>query len=115
MNLSSFLTRNMVAAKLSSGSQRQVIEQVVGRICSRMVLRNQNEILSAILSREEQLGTVIGEGVAVPHARIENLREPILFVATLNPSISYWGNAQEPVDIIFLFITPAAASNTHLK
>lgn len=105
----------MVAAKLSSGSQREVIEQIVGSICSRKGLRNQKEILSAILSREEQPGTVIGEGVAAPHARIGNLKEPFLFVATLNSSVNFGTNVQEPVDIIFLFITPAAASNTHLK
>jgi mannitol/fructose-specific phosphotransferase system IIA component (Ntr-type) len=89
MNLSSFLTRNMVAAKLSSVSPREAIEQIVGSICSRKGLRNKKEILSSILSREEQLGTVIGEWVAAPHARIENLLEPILFVATLKPSIGF--------------------------
>ena len=36
-----------------------------------------------------------------------------LFVATLRSGVDF--GDKEPVDIIFLFVTPVAASNTHLK
>jgi P-type Ca2+ transporter type 2C len=115
MNLSSFLTRNMVTAKLPASTKHEAIEKIVNTLCGRKGLRTKSEILSAILSREEQLGTAIEAGVAIPHARIENLKEPLLFVATLKSSVDFETQTQDPVDIVFLFITPAAASNTHLK
>ena len=115
MNLSSFLTRNLVAAKISANTTHKAIEQIVSTACGRKGLRTKNEILGAILLREDQHGTAIGAGVAVPHARIENLKEPLLFVATLKSGVEFGTQTQDPVDIVFLFITPATASNTHLK
>src|SRR5208283_875057 len=115
MNLSSFLTRNMVAAKISTTTKQEAIEKIVSSICSRRGLRTQKEILRAVLSRERQPGTVLGSGVAVPHARIENLKEPLLFVATLKSRVDFETQSHVPVDVIFLFITPAAATSTHLK
>jgi potassium/sodium efflux P-type ATPase len=56
----------------------------------------------AVLSREDQLSTAIGAGVAVPHARSKHLNEPLLFVATLTSGVDF--GTKEPVDIIFLFM-----------
>ena len=116
MNLSSFLTRSMVTAKIAVTTKHEAIDTIVSSICSRKSLRTaQKEILSAVLLRELQPGTVLGAGVAVPHARIKNLKEPLLFVATLRSSVDFGTQTQVPADVIFLFVTPAAASNTHLK
>jgi len=115
MNLSSFLTRNTVAAKIPATTKHEAIDQIVSYLCSRKGLRAQKEILRAVLSRERQPGTVLGAGIAVPHARIEKLKEPLLFVATLKSSVDFGTQTHVPVDVIFLFVTPAAASSTHLK
>lgn len=66
MNLSSFLTRNMVTARISASTKHEAIEQIVSTVCSRKGFRNRNEILGAILSREEKHSTAIGAGVAIP-------------------------------------------------
>ena len=43
------------------------------------------------------------------------MKEPLLFVATLRSSVDFGTQTQVPADVIFLFVTPAAASNTRLK
>ncbi|HTX73629.1 MAG TPA: HAD-IC family P-type ATPase, partial [Rectinemataceae bacterium] len=113
MNLSAFLTRTMVSARMAASSKQEALETIVSALCSRRGMTTARETLGAILSRENQFSTAIGAGIAVPHARIEHLKEPLLFVATLRSAVDF-GNKQ-PVDIIFLFITPITASSTHLK
>ena len=64
MNLSAFLTRTMVSAKMAASSRQEALETIVSTLCSRRGLKTEREILGAILSRENQFSTAMGAGVA---------------------------------------------------
>ena len=115
MKLSSLIDKNMVATQLAASTKRQAIAEIVGYVCSRTGLRDPDQVLRAVLRREEALKTALGGGVAIPHARLSNIREPIVFVATVRDGISWGAPDGKPVDLIVLFLTPAAATDVHLK
>ena len=115
MNLSSLLTRNLVTAKFTATSRDDALAAMVNLVCSRKRLKNNKEILRSVLSGEELTKTVLADGVAVPHARIADLKEPFFLVATFESPLSFGTKPQDQVDVVFLFATPTAASHTHLK
>lgn len=68
------------------------------------------------LEQREKLGTTgIGEGVAIPHARLPGLGRLTGFFVRLARPIDYDALDNAPVDLVFLLLAPEAASALQLK
>lgn len=68
------------------------------------------------LSAREQLGsTGLGEGVAIPHARIEGLPEALATVVRVNAPIAFDAPDGKPVAYFFVLLVPAQATEQHLQ
>ncbi len=115
MDIGSLINKNVVSAHVVSSTKREAIAEIVGYASSRKGLRDPDQVLHAVLRREGALKTALGGGVAIPHARLPNLREPIVFIATAKQGIPWGAPDGQPVDVIILFLTPAAATDVHLK
>jgi mannitol/fructose-specific phosphotransferase system IIA component (Ntr-type) len=63
-------------------------------------------VARAVLEREAMMGTGIGHGVAVPHARLINLAAPILVVGRSSHGLDFDSPDTEPVRLVFLILTP---------
>ena len=67
------------------------------------------------LAAREALGsTGVGAGIAVPHARIEGLAALTGFFARLDKPIAFAAIDGQPVDLVFLLLSPAQATGDHL-
>ena len=64
---------------LKAGTRREAVEAMVRLACGPAGLEPE-AIAAAVWAREEALSTGIGHGVALPHARVAGLREPIVAV-----------------------------------
>jgi PTS system nitrogen regulatory IIA component len=72
-------------------------------------------IAGAILKREALGSTGIGDRVAIPHARIQGLEKPYGIFARLRKPIEFDSIDDQPVDIVFLLLLPAAAEAEQLN
>ena len=63
-------------------------------------------ILSALLKREELGSTGMGDGVAVPHARLPGVSKSFGILARLNKAIDFNAIDGEPVDVVCLLLLP---------
>jgi nitrogen PTS system EIIA component len=63
-------------------------------------------ILSAVLKREELGSTGMGQGVALPHARLSNVSRPFGVFARLSKAIDFDAIDNEPIDIACLLLLP---------
>ncbi|MBF0201176.1 MAG: cation:proton antiporter [Desulfamplus sp.] len=61
----------------------------------------------AVWSREEAMSTGIGSGVAIPHARIKGLKEPLVAVGISSRGIDFDAPDGRAAHLIFLVLTPA--------
>lgn len=74
------------------------------------------EIRKSILYREQLMSTGIGLGVAIPHARIENIHSINISVSVLkNDCIDYESMDNEPVRVIFMIIIPQNMHGEYIK
>lgn len=76
---------------------------------------NPDEVLSAVMARESVMGTGIGHGIAVPHAKISNLRSPVLVVGTCQTGLEFEGVDDEPVRVVFLCLTAEGDALSQLQ
>jgi len=72
------------------------------------------EVAAAVLKREELMGTALGYGVAVPHARMEEIATPRLAFARAPAGIEWNAPDGLSVRFIFLLLTPAGEDNSQL-
>jgi mannitol/fructose-specific phosphotransferase system IIA component (Ntr-type) len=74
-----------------------------------------DEVTRQVLARESRMGTGLEHGIAVPHARLENLATPVLAVGTSAAGIPFDGVVATPAHLIFLILTPAADPASQLQ
>ena len=73
------------------------------------------EILEAVLAREETMGTGIGKGIAVPHARLEGLASPVVIIGISREGVEWDAVDAKPAHLIFLVLTPADERDAQLQ
>ncbi len=71
-------------------------------------------VLVNIAKREEQGSTFLNEGVALPHARIENLSRPIVAVGLTRKGVSDV-STEKPIESVFLILSPAEAPEVQIR
>ncbi len=70
------------------------------------VTLDKDAILDAVVARENERTSALGQGCALPHARIEGLEKPVACLATLTPGMDFDAADHEPVRIICLLLAP---------
>jgi nitrogen PTS system EIIA component len=65
-------------------------------------------IFDALARREELGSTGIGKGVAIPHARLPEVKKPFGILVRLKHPMDFNAVDGEPVDLVFLLLLPAA-------
>jgi PTS system nitrogen regulatory IIA component len=74
-----------------------------------------DEVSNLIAKREELGSTGVGNGVALPHARLRGLKAPFGLLARLREGIDFAAIDDRPVDIVFLLLLPETADRAQLN
>lgn len=72
-------------------------------------------LLAAVLAREHSMGTGLGEGIAVPHARLAGLVRPLVVFGIAREGIDWDAVDGKPAHLIFLILTPHDENDTQLQ
>lgn len=73
-----------------------------------------DSIVAALVEGEEEFSTEVRPGVVVPHARVDGIDEPILFLGTCPDGIVF-PQAQAPAKLIFILLSPTDRPQQHLR
>ncbi len=72
--------------------------------------------LARALAAREALGTTgIGSGIAIPHARLPTLAQPLALFARLDKPVDWQAIDGQPVDLVFLLLSPEQDAGLHLQ
>ncbi len=108
--ISDYLSLNKIRLIHHETTPLQVFEELVGALS----LENEGTILKDILRREQIGSTGIAPGIALPHARVRDLKDIVSVLGIYRAGVKM--NADEdPIHIFLLFVSPAGAMNHHLK
>ena len=114
MQLSEFLDFDAIKTSLPGGSKRSLLQQLANLAGQRLGLDATATLAS--LNEREQLGsTGFGQGVAIPHGKIEGLTRIYCLFARLAEPVDFKAIDDKPVDLVFLLLSPPDAGAEHLK
>ena len=114
MQLSEFLDFDAIKTNLPGGNKRSLLQQLANLAGQRLAL--DSAVILASLAEREQLGsTGFGQGVAIPHGKIEGLPRIYCLFARLAEPVDFKAIDGKPVDLVFLLLSPPDAGAEHLK
>jgi PTS system nitrogen regulatory IIA component len=106
---------DLVIPAVIASSKKQLF-RVIAESCALPFGITADKLTAALLEREKIGTTGIGDGVAVPHIKIQGLARIHTVLARLDRAIDYDAIDQKPVDIVFMILAPAESKTTlHLK
>jgi len=76
---------------------------------------NLNDVLASIIAREKMGSTGIGNGIAIPHGRIEGITDIVAIIVTSEEPIQFDAIDDKPVDIFFALLVPSEQTQEHLQ
>jgi nitrogen PTS system EIIA component len=108
------LNHSQVILDLLATSKKNAFEKIA-MIAARHTELEQQNICEVVSTREKLGTTAIGNGVAIPHGKFANLEQIFgLFVRLAEP-IDFESLDNQPVDLVFLLLTPEFEISNHLK
>lgn len=72
-------------------------------------------IYKAILDREHIMTTGVGNGVAIPHSKIQSIDRQALSIAVLDQGIEFNAIDGKPVTLVFLVVGSSQHAKSHLR
>ena len=109
MKVSDFLSPAHVMINMRARDKSRLLEQLSTQAAGEVGLVR-DEVVTEIAKREELGSTGVGNGVALPHARLRALNTPFGLLARLHHGIDFNAIDGEPVDIVFFLLLPEAGN-----
>jgi nitrogen PTS system EIIA component len=113
MKISDFLSPADVTVDLYAPNKERLLRDLATKAGVALNLPT-DYIASELLKREKLGSTGTGSGVAVPHARIQELTKPFGVLAKLKQPIEFDAIDGRPVDLVFLLLLPATSESGQL-
>jgi PTS system nitrogen regulatory IIA component len=110
MKISDFLSPTQVIIDVKASDKSRLLEQLSTEAAVEAGLAA-DEVVREIAKREELGSTGVGNGVALPHARLPSLKAPFALFARLRHGIDFDAIDGEPVDIVVLLLIPEAGDS----
>lgn len=102
-----------IQTKLHISSKKALFEHIAKHVSELHPSLADEELVCALMQREKLGTTCIGQGIAIPHCRLNHCHKSILGLFTLAEPIIYNDDNQE-ADIIALLLVPESANEEHL-
>lgn len=114
MELADLLVPGAVFAGIKAASKKQLLGSLAAH-AGKLLGIDERRILEAILERERLGSTGLGGGVAIPHAKLAELRQVMGVFMQLETPLDFDSLDGKPVDLVFLLLAPEDAGAEHLK
>jgi Kef-type K+ transport system membrane component KefB/mannitol/fructose-specific phosphotransferase system IIA component (Ntr-type) len=108
VDLTSILPREAIVPNLHAANIRDAVANLLPKLGDQLKPYSVSDVVHAVLSRESLGSTALGDQLAVPHARLEQLSKPILAVARIESGMHMDSPDGQDVHLIFLLLTPAS-------
>jgi len=115
MKITELLSPKTMLLNIDVSEKDQAIDQLVDVLFKADKISDANEYKAAILEREELSTTGIGDGIAIPHAKMKAVKEPAIAFGKSVSGVDYESLDGKPAHLFFMIAAPDGANNTHLE
>ena len=117
MKITDFLGANALTIDLHSDTKKGLIEELVNLLIGADIFdkKSKAKVIETLMAREALGSTAIGQGIAIPHGKCDNVDKLTAALGIHKNGIDFYSLDGEPVYIFFLLIAPIDSAGPHLK
>lgn len=115
MKITELLTKDTILLSINGRDKRGAIDQLAETLDKAGKLNDISAFKEAILKREEQSTTGIGDGIAIPHAKTAAVTNAAIAFGKSAEGVDYESLDGQPSHLFFMIAAPEGANNTHLE
>jgi Kef-type K+ transport system membrane component KefB/mannitol/fructose-specific phosphotransferase system IIA component (Ntr-type) len=109
-----FLSSSRFQLKVSALTREEVVRELAGLAAKGTGLDAQ-KVGDQVWEREQVMSTGLEKGLAIPHARLEGLKAPVLAVGLSQTGVDFDSFDGQPTQLIFLILTPIKDNGAQLE
>lgn len=114
MNISDLLAPDAVVAALKVQGKKQLLQELAARAAN-LTHISERKIFETLTERERLGSTGVGQGIAIPHGKLADVKAIVGVFARLENAIDFDAVDKQPVDLVFMLLAPEGAGADHLK
>ena len=114
-SLARYLEESRVLLLNEISSKKQVFELLGETLAEDLELVQASQIYEGLIARERLGSTALGEGVAIPHCRLDQIDQIRCAVIKVEHPVDFDAPDKQGVSIIFALIVPNEATEEHLQ
>ena len=115
MKIMDFLDKRAITANLKATDKESAVRELVDLLTSAGDIKNKEELIKSVLTRESLGSTGIGQGIGIPHAKTQTVKSLVAAFGLSQIGVNFESLDGEPVHIFFLLVAPEESAGPHLK
>jgi PTS system nitrogen regulatory IIA component len=115
MKIDEILTKESVIADLLGDNKVEVIKEMTQCLKKNNFIKNDQALFETLMEREKLGSTGIGENVAIPHGKSDEVTQIITVLARSKNGVEFESLDQKPVHFVCMVIAPSHSTGQHLK
>lgn len=115
LDIGVILDRGRIVTGHQTTSKKRLLEQIANMFAESLPDADAGHIFSTLIERENLGSTGIGDGVALPHARIKGLEDVVGLFLSLQQPLEFDAVDHQKVNLVFAILVPEDATEEHLN
>lgn len=115
MNITDNLAKDLVVHELQASEKSEVLKEMVSTLKDAGLDVDVEKALKVLNDREKLGTTGIGDGIAIPHGKLECLEEIVVVVGRSGEGVDFESLDMQPCKIFFMVLAPEQGAGAHLK
>lgn len=115
MKLGEYLDKTMILPELTASTKEEVLAELVAPVVNAIPSLDKEQVMGVLRDRESLGTTGIGDGIAIPHGKLETLDRIVLVVARSTSGVDFEALDFKLCNIFFLVLAPEQVAGMHLR
>ena len=115
MQIKDFVSEEGIVFSPSVTSKKAALEVLSDSLAYQDNSLGKSKVLDALLAREKLGSTGLGEGIAIPHCRMQEIESINVAMLKLEEGVEYEASDDKPVFFLFCLVVPEDANDDHLQ
>ena len=114
MRIIDYMRHSLIFLDVEAADKGEAISKTVELMKQKGAVKSAQKFVDAVFERESLGSTAIGKGLALPHARTQEIDQITIAMTRLKDGVEFGADDEQPVNLLFLLGTPLKAVGEYL-
>jgi PTS system nitrogen regulatory IIA component len=115
MKIVDFVRPELIVAQLAGREKAEVIKELADHLAAHVAGVDREALSKVLIERERLASTAIGEGVAIPHGKLDAVGKLVACVGRAPAGVDFDSMDGRPTHLFFVLVAPENSTGVHLK